>query len=295
MEKVDLRKVRCQAKVAGTVVTVAGAMLMTLYKGPLMQMGLTGHAHGHGGEAPVPAVDPTGREWFLGSLFVIIATLAWASLFILQAHTLKQYSAPLSLTTLICFVGTLQAIVVTFAMEHRPSVWTIGFDMNLLAAAYAVSSNSDLLLLIVNSRTRSDRSNVHLHDVQGIVTSSIAYYVQGLVIQKTGPVFASAFSPLMMIVVAVMGSFILAEKIFLGGVLGSVLIVIGLYSVLWGKHKETQEESAALREALPMAMAPSSNGDAKEVDAAVQGHDPECEKDNGSVRSSSNGHGASVV
>ena len=138
MEKVDLRKVRCQAKVAGTVVTVAGAMLMTLYKGPLMRMAWTSHGQAHGGEAP--AVDPTGREWFLGSLFIIIATLAWASLFILQAHTLKQYSAPLSLTTLICFVGTLQAIVVTLAMEHRPSVWTIGFDMNLLAAAYAVST-----------------------------------------------------------------------------------------------------------------------------------------------------------
>ncbi|VAH65056.1 unnamed protein product [Triticum turgidum subsp. durum] len=178
------------------------------------------------------------REWFLGSLFIIIATLAWASLFILQAHTLKQYSAPLSLTTLICFVGTLQAIVVTLAMEHRPSVWTIGFDMNLLAAAYA-----------------------------GIVTSSIAYYVQGLVIQKTGPVFASAFSPLMMIVVAVMGSFILSEKIYLGGVLGSVLIVIGLYSVLWGKHKETQAESAALREAMASI---NSKGDGDAPPAAAR-------------------------
>lgn len=53
--------------------------------------------------------------------------------------------------------------------------------------------------------------------VQGIVTSSIAYYVQGLVIQSRGPVFASAFSPLMMIIVAIMGSFILAENIYLGG------------------------------------------------------------------------------
>jgi hypothetical protein len=53
--------------------------------------------------------------------------------------------------------------------------------------------------------------------LQGIVTSSISYYVQGLVIKKKGPVFATAFSPLMMIIVAVMGSFILAEKIFLGG------------------------------------------------------------------------------
>jgi len=53
--------------------------------------------------------------------------------------------------------------------------------------------------------------------LQGIVTSSIAYYVQGLVMQERGPVFASAFSPLMMIMVAIMGSFILAEKIYLGG------------------------------------------------------------------------------
>ena len=124
--------------------------------------------------------------------------------------------------------------------------------------------------------------------LQGIVTSSIAYYVQGLVIQKTGPVFASAFSPLMMIVVAVMGSFILSEKIYLGGVLGSVLIVIGLYSVLWGKHKETQAESAALREAMASI---NSKGDGD----AVHGHDPECEKANGAPKPSSNGHGASAV
>lgn len=58
-----------------------------------------------------------------------------------------------------------------------------------------------------------------IHDlyIQGIVTSSISYYVQGLVMKAKGPVFATAFSPLMMIIVAIMGSFILAEKIFLGG------------------------------------------------------------------------------
>ncbi|KAG8055082.1 hypothetical protein GUJ93_ZPchr0001g33008 [Zizania palustris] len=272
MENLDMRKVRCQAKVAGTLVTVAGAMMMTLYKGPLMQMAWTSHVqpHGQGGEAPVAAVDPSGREWFLGSLFVIIATLAWASLFILQTHTLKQYSAPLSLTTLICFVGTLQAIVVTFAMEHRPSVWTIGFDMNLLAAAYA-----------------------------GIVTSSIAYYVQGLVIQKTGPVFASAFSPLMMIIVAGMGSFILAEKIYLGAVLGAVLIVIGLYSVLWGKHKETQEKEAAKSMELPVA-AKGNDAASFTTTAAAAGDDDDaaeddCKKANGVKWSSSNEHGASAV
>ncbi|KAL0455761.1 UNVERIFIED_CONTAM: WAT1-related protein [Sesamum latifolium] len=129
------------------------------------------------------------RDWVIGCILLIIATLAWAALFILQKAALKTYSNhQLSLTTLMCFTGTLQAIVVTFVMERKTSVWRIGWDMNLLAAAYA-----------------------------GIVTSSISYYVQGLVMKSKGPVFATAFSPLMMIIVAIMGSFILAEKIYLGG------------------------------------------------------------------------------
>ncbi|CAN6333090.1 unnamed protein product [Urochloa humidicola] len=229
MEKVDLKKARCVAKVVGTLVTVAGAMLMTLYKGRAVEMIWTKHVHLHGthpaAAAAATAAASADKDWLTGSIFLIIATLAWASLFILQAATLKSYDAPLTLTTLICFVGTLQAIVVTFVMERDASVWRIGFDMNLLAAAYA-----------------------------GIVTSSIAYYVQGLVIQSRGPVFASAFSPLMMIIVAIMGSFILAENIYLGGIIGSVLIVAGLYSVLWGKHKENLEKEEAAAMEIPVAI-----------------------------------------
>ena len=56
-----------------------------------------------------------------------------------QNKALQTYrNHQLSLTSMVCFVGTLQAIAVTFVMEHKPSVWKIGFDMNLLAAAYAV-------------------------------------------------------------------------------------------------------------------------------------------------------------
>lgn len=52
---------------------------------------------------------------------------------------MKRYPAHLSLTSIVCFIGTLQSMVVTFVMEHKTSVWRIGWDMNLLAAAYAVS------------------------------------------------------------------------------------------------------------------------------------------------------------
>ncbi|KAK6119184.1 hypothetical protein DH2020_047078 [Rehmannia glutinosa] len=183
MEKVDIKKVMYQAKVVGTIITVAGAMLMTLYKGPLVDMVWSKHrqSSGHTGTTTPETSD---RDWFIGCILLIIATLAWASLFILQKAALKTYSNhQLSLTSMVCLMGTIQAIAVTFVMEHNTSVWRIGWDMNLLAAAYA-----------------------------GIVTSSISYYVQGLVMKTKGPVFATAFSPLMMIIVAVMGSFILAEK-----------------------------------------------------------------------------------
>ena len=86
MEKVNLKKARCVAKVVGTLVTVAGAMLMTLYKGRVVEMVWTKHMHLHG---PHPAdaaaaAAAADKDWFTGSIFLIIATLAWASLFILQ-------------------------------------------------------------------------------------------------------------------------------------------------------------------------------------------------------------------
>lgn len=82
MEKIDMKKVRCQAKIVGTIVTVAGAMLMTLYKGPIMEMVWTKHMHHHNSVAP--DTTTSDKDWFKGSIFVIIATLAWASLFVLQ-------------------------------------------------------------------------------------------------------------------------------------------------------------------------------------------------------------------
>ena len=87
----------------------------------------------------------------------------------------------------------------------------------------------------------------------------------GSVIKKRGPVFVSAFNPLSMVTVAILGSFFLAEEMYLGRsesisptseandlcnfkvfelwnlfcrVIGSIVIVIGLYLVLWGKSKD---------------------------------------------------------
>lgn len=52
--------------------------------------------------------------------------------------------------------------------------------------------------------------------MQGIVCSGIAYCVQGVVMKERGPVFVTAFNPLCMVIVAVLGTIILKEEINLG-------------------------------------------------------------------------------
>lgn len=87
MEKINMKVVRCQAKVIGTIVTVSGAMLMTLYKGPIMEMVWSKHIHPRSSFV----TDTTGaadKDWVKGSIFLIIATFAWASFFILQVTVL---------------------------------------------------------------------------------------------------------------------------------------------------------------------------------------------------------------
>ncbi|KAK1401050.1 hypothetical protein POM88_000655 [Heracleum sosnowskyi] len=61
-----------------------------------------------------------------------------------------------------------------------------------------------------------------------------------------GPVFVTAFNPLSMIIVAILGSFILAEKMYLGRVIGAFVIVAGLYLVVWGKSKDYKSETKTL-------------------------------------------------
>lgn len=89
MEKLDIKKVRCQAKVLGTLVTVAGAMFMTLYKGPIVEMVWSKYVHPR--ESYVTnTTGATDKDWLKGCILLIMATLAWASFFILQVNKTEQ-------------------------------------------------------------------------------------------------------------------------------------------------------------------------------------------------------------
>ncbi|KAG4965732.1 hypothetical protein JHK85_040707 [Glycine max] len=184
LERIKIRELRSQAKVIGTLVTFAGALLMTLYKGP--QFDLFHHsntAHQQGGSHSTQ----NHSHWVAGTLFICLGCLAWSSFYILQSITVKRYPAELSLSSLICFAGALQSAVVALIADHNPRAWAIGFDYSLYGPLYT-----------------------------GIMSSGIAYYIQGLVMQSRGPVFVTSFNPLCMIIVTALGSLLLGEHLYLG-------------------------------------------------------------------------------
>ncbi|KAF9592516.1 hypothetical protein IFM89_015210 [Coptis chinensis] len=55
---------------------------------------------------------------------------------------------------------------------------------------------------------------------------------------KEGPVSVAVFQPLQTVLVAVMASLVLGDQLYSGSIVGSIFIMSGLYSVLWGKSEE---------------------------------------------------------
>ncbi|CAA3012647.1 WAT1-related At2g37460-like [Olea europaea subsp. europaea] len=220
LEKFKVKSIHSQAKLAGTVATVAGAMLMTLLKGPIIELPWT---KGSSGSHEQRRVEINLHRSIKGSLMITVGCFSWACFMNLQAITLRTYPAELSLTAWICLLGTAQGGIVALVMERgKAAVWSINWDSKFLAAVYS-----------------------------GIFCSGIAYYIQGVVMKERGPVFVTAFSPLSMIIVAVLSSFILAEQMFLGRVVGAIVIVMGLYLVIWGKKKDYKSQRIE-EEAIPV-------------------------------------------
>ncbi|KAH0775998.1 hypothetical protein KY290_007409 [Solanum tuberosum] len=99
LEDANIRNPRGIAKVLGTLVSLAGVMSMTLYKGPVVKS--LGHPliYIHRGNGVVH------ENWSKGLILTAASYITWSIWYIMQAYTLKRYPAQLSLTTWMSFVG----------------------------------------------------------------------------------------------------------------------------------------------------------------------------------------------
>ncbi|OIW14828.1 hypothetical protein TanjilG_17053 [Lupinus angustifolius] len=242
IEKVRVDRKDGIAKVAGTVFCVAGATVITLYKGPTIYSPVAPLHNTIINTTPqqvfgsVSLGDAEGKNWTLGCIYLIGHCLSWSGWLVLQAPLLKKYPARLSVTSYTCFFGLLQFLVIALVVERNASAWVFQSGGEVFTILYA-----------------------------GVVASGIAFAVQIWCIDRGGPVFVAVYQPVQTLVVAIMASLALGEEFYLGGIIGAVLIIVGLYLVLWGKNEEKKfaKEHAAItstnaRISITQPLLPSS-------------------------------------
>ncbi|CAI0375689.1 unnamed protein product [Linum tenue] len=214
IERLGLGSVGGKAKLAGTLVGIGGAMLLTFYKGSVLD---TWSTHVDLLHSPPPphsghvAADHQNRG--LGALFAVGSCCSYALWLIVQAKMGERYPCPYSATALMCIMGSIQAVVYALCTERDWTQWKLGWNVRLLTVAYS-----------------------------GIVASGLMVTIIAWCVKKRGPLYVSIFNPLMLVCVAVASNLLLNEKLHLGSVLGATLIICGLYWVIWGKGKEMEQQ-----------------------------------------------------
>ncbi|XP_052204125.1 WAT1-related protein At1g25270-like [Diospyros lotus] len=204
LEKLGWGTMAGKAKVAGTLMFIGGAMLLTFYKGVEINLWSTDldllHSHSHNNSRL------GSGNLKLGAFLSVCYCFSSAVGSILQATMIQDYKCPCWTTAMAVTMGAIQSVGFAVCMERDWEQWKLGWNIRLLSASYS-----------------------------GIVASGVMMLLTAWCVKETDPLFVSVFNPLMLVLVAIAGSLLFDEKLHLGSVLGAGVIVLGIFTVLWGK------------------------------------------------------------
>ncbi|KAL9273159.1 WAT1-related protein, partial [Drosera capensis] len=159
MEKLDWKSFIFVAKSAGTIISVAGALVVTLYQGPSLLRASSAHSHhlNH---------HKQNSKWVLGGLFLVMDCVMASGWLILQAPILRKYPAELIVVFFYCFFVTIQCGIVTLCVERDISAWSLKPKIRLISILYSA-----------------------------VFGSAFQVGVSSWCLQRKGPVFVSMFKP----------------------------------------------------------------------------------------------------
>ncbi|KAL4363848.1 hypothetical protein GQ457_04G034460 [Hibiscus cannabinus] len=234
MERLGMKTLGGQGKLVGTFLSIGGAMILTFYKGKEIVVWSTNIdvIKHHSTTKHAAAGDHV-----LGSLLALLSCLAFAIWYIIQAKMSEIYPFTYSASALFCITASFQATVYTIITERNWSAWKLGWNLRLLSVVYT-----------------------------GGIGTGLTVVLMSWCLRLKGPLFVSIFNPLTLVYVAIVGSLIFNEKLSIGSILGSVIMVIGVYIVLWGKAKE--------KKTLAQLAAPTKP---EILDIVIQDPDQDCD------------------
>ncbi|XP_031265025.1 WAT1-related protein At5g40230-like isoform X2 [Pistacia vera] len=208
MEKLILRSAKTQAKIIGTIASISGALVVVLYEGPTILSSSAKH--------PTSLQFLLGSSlssWVIGGLLLSVEYLLFSFWYIIQTEVIKMYPSEFEVVFLYNLISTIICAVICFTAETNLSAWRLSSDIAIVAIIYS-----------------------------GLLGSSLGSVVHTWGLRIKGPIYVTSFKPLSIAIVAVMGFIFLGDALYLGSVVGGVIICVGFYGVLWGKASEGKNE-----------------------------------------------------
>ncbi|KAK1554603.1 hypothetical protein Q3G72_014611 [Acer saccharum] len=225
MEKLSWSSKISQAKSLGTIVSIAGAFVVTFYKCPIILTALSGTASSRN----YPLLSQQSN-WILGGFFLAAESFFSSAWNILQALILKKFPEVLIGMFFLFFFDTILATLFLLFVVRDSSAWKLGLDMELAVVLY-----------------------------KAIIGTGMQVSLCTWCLSRTGPMHVSMFKPLAIVFSVVMGFLFLGDALCLGSLIGAVIIVIGFYGVMWGKVKEQREvEQCELKKSSEKTSPPQS-------------------------------------
>ncbi|XP_038705120.1 WAT1-related protein At5g40240-like [Tripterygium wilfordii] len=202
METLDLRRSSSRAKSLGAIAAVTGAFIVTLYKGPEILMASSADFRHQ-------LLFSMQSRWVLGGLLLAATYLLASVRAIVLAHTVKEYPEKMTIVFFFTLSVTIQSAIFSFILEVNPDSWKLKTRIELIA--------------IVS---------------QAIFGSLFRISVHTWCLHRKGPVFVSMFRCLGMVIAVVMSVIFLGDTLHLGSIIGSTIIAVGFYTLLWGQSQE---------------------------------------------------------
>ncbi|CAN1165536.1 WAT1-related protein At4g28040, partial [Linum perenne] len=151
------------------------------------------------------------KNWLIGCLLLFASSFFWSLWIILQVPIAATCPDLIYSSAWLCFLATTQSIAVALFMEKDFSAWKLNSIFEMGCCLY------------------------------GGAALAVSFLGQAWCVAQRGPVFPAIFNPLCSVITAIFAAIFLKEQTYIGGLIGAVAVIIGLYMVLWGKAKDLEE------------------------------------------------------
>ncbi|CAN1185864.1 WAT1-related protein At5g47470 [Linum perenne] len=210
LERVRIGCIYSKVKIMGTLLCVVGALTMSL-----MHSRSSKEA---GNFISFPTDISIDMEKLVGCAYLVAAVLVLSSNVVLQAKTLGDFPAPMSLCAITSLIGVLITTIVQLLQDQT---WDVFFPL-------------------VNT------GELIGYSLLGGTVGGACVSFNGWAMKKKGPVLVSMFSPIGTVISVVLSVITLGDTINIGSLCGMLLMFTGLYFFLWAKGKEGYSNAESL-------------------------------------------------